>query len=242
MGRDKLVPSPETAGSLPFLQRNPQERRQNPNAGDKRSAQSPGHFRYTSSPAAVIDRDFQNAQPLFGRAHLHLQVPTVGLFAHSKTFQRLAANSAKRAHVGVTDTVKQREECSGEPASEELLKVHAAGLPFAAGTRADYEIMCAGNNRPDDLLHKLRAITSISIEKNDDVTIGRNRPNAGGAGSSVAAVRLTHNFRPGRSGPRGGVIGAAIIHDDHFTDYSRGQNRVNDVRYRLFLIERGNND
>jgi hypothetical protein len=50
-----------------------------------------------------------------------------------------------------------------------LLKIHAARFALPPGARADHEIVCAGHDGIDELIHELRAIAAIAVEKNDDV-------------------------------------------------------------------------
>src|SRR5205814_9171533 len=60
-----------------------QKCRQDPKAGDERAPQCSGNFRFPTLATSMINGHFENAQACSGRFHLHLQIPTVGFFAHS---------------------------------------------------------------------------------------------------------------------------------------------------------------
>src|SRR5205814_10654451 len=60
-----------------------QKCRQDPKAGDERAPQRSGNFRFPTLATSMINGHFENAQSCSGRFHLHLQIPTVGFFAHS---------------------------------------------------------------------------------------------------------------------------------------------------------------
>src|SRR6266481_276748 len=60
-----------------------QKCRQDPKTGDERAPQCSGNFRYPTLATSMINGHFENAQACSGRFHLHLQIPTVGFFAHS---------------------------------------------------------------------------------------------------------------------------------------------------------------
>src|SRR2546428_12899639 len=64
------------------------KRYQNSGAGGECAAHRPGDFRFATPAPAMIDRNLQNAQLLARRFHLHLQIPSVGLLAHSEFLER----------------------------------------------------------------------------------------------------------------------------------------------------------
>src|SRR6266550_3179496 len=105
------------------------------------------------------------------------------------------------------DAVKNGYERSGEPPGEQLLKIHAARLAFPAGARSDDEIVGTGNDRLDHLLHELGAIAPVSIQKHNDLGIGRSSVPTGSASASVAAVRLGYDPGARSARPRCGLVG-----------------------------------
>src|SRR5437764_11943055 len=117
----------------------------------------------------MVHRDLKNAQLCLGRAHLHLEVPTVGRFFHSEFFERVAPDGAEGAHIGIAYAVKQMKERSGYAAGKDLLEIHAARFAFPASPRTDHEILFAAPNWFDELRHELRTIASVTVEENDHV-------------------------------------------------------------------------
>src|SRR3954465_12455221 len=71
-----------TMSILVGLQRDAQERGDDACARDERSTQCAGDFRDAAGAATMIHGNFQAAEPGARGFYLHLQIPTVGFFAH----------------------------------------------------------------------------------------------------------------------------------------------------------------
>src|SRR2546423_9954985 len=189
--------------------------RENARPREQRSAQRPRNFRLSAGPATVVDRHLDDPQLRAGRAHLHLQVPPIGLLAHSKPHQGLAPNRAEGAHVAVAHTVKQTEQSARGTTGKDLLKIHASRLPLTAHTRANNKIRPPLCDRIDESIHQLWTIAAVAIEKNDDLGSRIDSRDTGRTGASVTARRC-HDPRSRGSRLFGRAIGAPGINDDDF--------------------------
>src|SRR5438552_1272239 len=94
----KNVPFPQQRSATPLVAQATslcseegdfQKCRQDPKAGDERAPQCSGNFRFPTLATSMINGHFENAQACSGRFHLHLQIPTVGLFAPSSVWSVL---------------------------------------------------------------------------------------------------------------------------------------------------------
>jgi hypothetical protein len=52
-----------------------------------------------------------------------------------------------------------------------LLEIHAAGLALTARSRSDHKIVRAPREWIDQLIHELRAIAAVAIEKYNDIAL-----------------------------------------------------------------------
>src|SRR4029077_15434240 len=77
----------------------------------------------------------------------------------------------------------------------------------------DHEIVRAGDNWIDKLIHELRTIASVAIQENDDLAFGSQRCYSGGARASVS-VRGFHDASAGLEGTFRSSVGATIV--DHY--------------------------
>jgi pimeloyl-ACP methyl ester carboxylesterase len=102
-------------------------------------------------------------------------------------------------------------------AGGDLVRVHAAGFPRAAGTRTNHEIGCAIDNRLDHRGDQLGAIAAVAIEEDDDIAIPC-RLGAGSAGAAIAAAGFADDPRAGGAGPLDGAVGAAAVGDNDVID------------------------
>src|SRR5450759_327819 len=99
----------------------------------------------------MTHRHFQNAQSCARGAHLHLEIPSVSLFLHPESIQRITPDGAEGTHIGITDTIAKSQKNAGDAASENLLEVHASRFALSARARTDHEILFSVN----DGLHEL---------------------------------------------------------------------------------------
>src|SRR5215471_7558485 len=113
-------------------------------AGAERARQAARDLRPAAAATAVVDRDFQNAQPRARGAHLHLDVPAVAELAHSQREQGVAPNGAEGAHVGIAHAIEKSHAEAGEAAGGELMPRDASGCAAPARTRPDREIVATG--------------------------------------------------------------------------------------------------
>src|SRR4051812_11415842 len=154
----------------------------------------------------MVHGNLQHAQWRARGSHLHFKIPAIGPLFHAQLVERLPPDRAERTHVGIADAVQQPEEPSRDTSGKHLLEVHAAALPFAAGSRPNDEILFAAPDWINQLGHKLGTIAAVAIEEHNDVAIGSQGANAGGAGASITRSWLRNDFRPGGLGPFGGAI------------------------------------
>src|SRR5437667_65990 len=108
--------------------------------------------------------NLENAQSGTRSFHLHLQIPAISLLAHVQFRERVAANRAKRTHVGVTNAVKQSHDQSGTSPGQNLLEVHAARFTLATRARADHEIMGPTHDWINKLIHQRKG--EINYQRN----------------------------------------------------------------------------
>ena len=69
-------------------------------AGANGAAEAARDLRAATGASMIRDRNFKNAQPRTGRAHLHLDVPAIGHFAHPEA-SRASRRMARKAHISV---------------------------------------------------------------------------------------------------------------------------------------------
>ena len=117
----------------------------------------------------MIHGDFEDPHLRPRYAHLHLEIPTVGRFFHPESFERVAPDDAKRAHVRIPNAIKQTKKRAGDAAGKDLLEIHAARFAFASCPRTDDEILFAAPDWFDELRHELRTLASVTVEENDEV-------------------------------------------------------------------------
>src|SRR5262245_8786086 len=142
-------------------------------------------LRHAALAAAMIDRNLADAQALRGGAHLHFEVPAVSKLAHAEIAERGRAYRAEWRHVGIADAVDEAQQQSGKPPGDPLLRRHAAGFAPAAQARPHYEIGFAARNRTRDVSQKIRHVAAVPVEEADDIGIGADRSDAGGASPTV---------------------------------------------------------
>src|SRR5438552_13106363 len=111
----------------------------------------------------MVYRNLKNAQPRARGFHLHLQIPTISLLAHVEFGERLETNRSKRAHVSVTDAVKQSHDQSGTSPGQNLLEVHAAKFTLPSRAGADDEIMGPTHDWINKLIHQRRDVAAVAI-------------------------------------------------------------------------------
>ena len=144
-----------------------------------------------AAAAAIGHRNFEDAQAGAGGAHLHLDVPAIGHLAHAEREQRVAADRAERAHVGVAHAVEQPHAEPGEKARRELVPRHAAGLARAAQPRADDEVASAGADRRDERGDARGIVGAVAVHEDENVGVVR-RHRGGEAGAAIAAADVEH--------------------------------------------------
>ncbi len=91
--------------------------------------------------------------PARAGAHLHFEIPTIRLFAHSEAIERAPPDGAKRSHVGEGNVIEKSEQTTRGAPGEDLLEVHAPGFTLAADPRPDDKIGFVVHNRPNELVH-----------------------------------------------------------------------------------------
>src|ERR1700752_4572294 len=128
----------------------------------------------TAGPSPIVNRHFYRSHVRSGRAHLHLQRPSVRLFLQVEPFQSITTNRTKRSHIGRMNAVQDQEKGADHVARENLVKVHAARFALAARARSDYKLGFSSHDRHDEPIHHLRTIATVSVEKYDDFTERRN--------------------------------------------------------------------
>ena len=190
----------------------------------------------------MIHRRFQNPEANTRRAHLHLQIPAVSWLAHPEPIERVASDSAKWAHVGVTNAVKKSQNQAGDSSGKNLLKVHAARFALASRTRTDHKIVFSGDDWIDKLIHKLGAIASVAIEKNYDVGLPRKRADSGHARAAVTRFWLRYDSRTRFTRAFCGSIAAAVIDNDHFVGQTGRQTFAHHSRDGFFFVQCRDND
>ncbi len=198
----------------------------------------PRHLRTATGTAPVRDRQFQDAQPGARGLHLHLDVPAVTGLTHDKPRQALAADGAKRAHVGVANAVQPRHQPARQPAGQHLMPAHRSGFPFAAHPRADHEVMRAGADRRDQHVGEVGTIGAVAVEEQDDAATLAGGRHTGGTGAAIAAFGQRDDARPGRTRDRRGGVAAGAVGDDDLVHHSAWQcgDRAGD---RLRLVQCG---
>src|SRR6266404_2376524 len=189
----------------------------------------------------MIHRHFQNTEKA-RRAHLHLQIPAVSWLAHPKSFERVAPDSAKWAHVGIANAVKKSQNQAGDSSRKNLLKIHAARFALAPCARTDHKIVFSGDDWIDELIHNLGAIASAAIEKNYDVGLWRKRADSGHARAAVTRFWLRHDSRACFTRTLRGSIAAAIIDNDHFVGQTSRQALAHHRGDGFFFVQRRDND
>ncbi len=227
------IPRP-TAGES-----HPHEGGDDPHAGAQGAGQASRHLRVAAAAAAIVDRDLQDTQARTRGAHLHLDVPTIGQFAHVQRQQRLASDGAERAHVGVAHTVEQAHAEARDPAGRQLVPGDAAGLAPPARARADDEIEMVGADRLDQRGDRRRIIGTVAIHEHQDI-VGSREPRRREAGAAIAAADIDHLGARFARTRRGAVSAAAVGHDDPID--RRAGKRAHHRTDRLLLIERRYDD
>ena len=81
----------------------------------------------------MIDRYFQDSKPGLGCANLHFQIPAICGFGHAEAEQGIAANGAKRSHVGILRAVQDAKEYAYDAARKYLGERHGTGFAIAPG-------------------------------------------------------------------------------------------------------------
>jgi hypothetical protein len=92
------------------------------------------------------------------------------------------------------------------------------------------------------MVHKLRAIAAVPIEKDDYVAFRGKSANTGSAGTSVPAFWLGDHSRARGARAFGRLIGTAIIDNDGLARNFCGSDRSDHICDRFFFVERWNND
>ena len=122
-----------------------------------------------------------------------------------------------------------------------MLKIHAPGFALPECARTDHEIVCAGHDGIDKLIHELRAIAAIAIEKHNDFVFRRKRAHSGQARATISGYRLRYDSSASFARAFRRSITAAIVdHDDLSGNFSR-RHFANHVG-NWFLLIGGRND
>ena len=100
--------------------------------------------------------------------------------------------------------------------------------------------MRASRDGIDELLHKLRTIAAVAVEKDHNVAFGLQGCNSGRTCTPVSA-RSFHNAGPGFSSAFRCSIGAAVVDNDDLGG-NLGRDFTHNAGNRLFFIERWNDD
>src|SRR6266542_2154470 len=185
--------------------------------------------------------NLENAQSGTRSFHLHLQIPAISLLAHVQFRERVAANRAKRTHVGVTNAVKQSHDQSGTSPGQNLLEVHAARFTLATRARADHEIMGPTHDWINKLIHQRRDVAAVAIYKHNDVAFSRKRTNACRACAPIS-TRCGRHARACFTRALGCAIGAAVIDHDHFVRYTGRETFAYHAGDWFLLVKRRDND
>src|SRR4030095_13531471 len=93
----------------------------------------------------------------------------------------------------------------------------------------------------DKLIHELRAIASVAIEKHDNLAFRGKSANASRAGASVTALWLRNYPRARGARSLGCSIAAAVINDDDLARDICGGDCSDNRHDRLFFVQRRNN-
>jgi hypothetical protein len=91
------------------------------------------------------------------------------------------------------------------------------------------------------LIHERGHVAAVAIEKNDNVTFGRKRTNAGGASTSVS-TRSGYHARACFMCALSSSIGAAVINDYHLVGQTSCETFTHNAGNRFLFIQRGDND
>lgn len=137
--------------------------------------------------------------------------------------------------------VQAMQEDAGEPASQDLLRIHAARFTPAAYAGADDEILPARRYRFDQLRQEFRTIAAIAVEKGDDCAASAKCLDTGLACPAITAARFAHDPGARRTCPRGCLIGAAIVDDNDLANILL-KNSTNDIADCGLFIEGRNDD
>src|ERR1700730_19322788 len=88
-------------------------------------------------------------------------------------------------------------------------------VPPRGGGGADDEIVRPANDWIDKLIHELRAIAAVAIQKNKELAFRRQSVHSRGTGAAITAIRFAHHLHSRLSRVFRRSIGAAVIaHDD----------------------------
>ena len=68
---------------------------------------------------------------------MHFNGPTEGAVAHFELFERICANGAEGAEIGVVHVPEQFDEAAGQPVAELLLRGQSARLAASESARSD---------------------------------------------------------------------------------------------------------
>src|SRR6185312_14635609 len=187
--RDSRVARLRRQTRLP-LQGDPRESEAEAQRRLDRARNAPRDLGCAAEPPTISDGYLKDPQARTGGAHLHFEIPAIGHFAHAEPVERSAPDRAKGAHVGISNAVKKPGQRTRRVSRRDLQRIHAAGLTFAPGSRADHKIMGARKNWSEQFRHEFGPVAAVAIEKDDDVRVAR-RLGAGGAGAAVAPLPLS---------------------------------------------------
>ena len=208
--------------------------------GFERRLPIPGDFADASDAAAVIDRDFADAEMVLGGLDLHLEVPAVGELGHVELLERGAADGAEGTHVGVADALEEAQEEADEVAGEDLAGEHGAGLATAADARAEDEVGLVVGDGLDERGQAGDEVGPVAIHVDEDVGGGVGGERAGEAGGAIAAGGLD-DAGSGGAGDLGGAVGRAVVDDEALAEEGPGHLR-DDVADGLGFVEGGDDD
>ena len=124
-------------------------------------------------------------------------------------------------------------------ACRQLMPGDASGLAFAGRPRSDDEIVAPGPDRLDQFGDGVRIVRAVAVHEHYDLGV-LGRHGRGQASPAIAAAGVD-DVGAGPCGPRHGGVTAAAIGDDHAL-HQWVRDAAHDIRDRLLLVERGDDD
>ena len=218
------------------LRRNPDEGADDARSGANCPAQTAGDLGVPAGAAAVRHRNFENAQPGAGRAHLHLDVPAVGHFLHAERQQPVARGSRGRRTCRCSAR-RTGAACRSRPSCPAAIWCQAM-LPASRSPRAREPM--TKSNAPARIGSTSAAMlpgsSAPSPSMNTMMSPGGRRLRRGEAGAAIARAGIDHVGTGGARARLGLVTAAAVGHDHPAHQVAR--NGPHHVADRGFLVQR----